>query len=132
MNKAKGIALIALLAAAMMLAATMTLAPMNLMATTDEGNDDDSPALSMTKDSSNPSGHKVKDIQSNENSENAANKIERSQNHDVRGEPSDEPAHTSTRTVERGDTITQTTRESAKQSSGAQQSNANTDSDVQV
>jgi hypothetical protein len=37
----------------------------------------------------------------------------------VRGEPSDEPAHTSTRTVERGDTVTEITRESAPESSTA-------------
>lgn len=50
-------------------------------------------------------------------------KIERSQEHRVQGEPSDEPAHTSTRTVERGDTITTVERQSAQQSSGGEAEN---------
>jgi hypothetical protein len=104
-----------------MLVATMILAPFNVKASTDEDNDDDGPALTMSKESSNPSGEKGIEIQSDENSENAAIKIERSQDHEVRGEPSDEPAHTSTRTVERGDTITEITRESAQESSRASQ-----------
>ena len=117
MDKMKGIALVAVIA--IMLAATMTLAPVNLKASTDEDNDDDGPALTMKKKSSNPGGEKGIEIQSNENSENAAIEIKRSQDHDVRGEPSDEPAHTSTRTVERGDTVTEITRESAPESSTA-------------
>jgi hypothetical protein len=97
--------------------AIMLSTTINVKATTEE----DGPALTMSKESSNPSGEKGKEIQSNENSENAAVKIERSQEHRVQGEPSDEPAHTSTRTVERGDTITEITRESAQESSRASQ-----------
>lgn len=107
----------------------MALAHVNVKASTDE---EDGPALTMSKESTNPSGEKVKDIQSNENSENAAVKIERSMDHNVRGEPSDEPAHTSTRTVERGDTITQITRESAPQSSASAQEETNDQSYVLV
>ena len=111
-----------------MLAAIVTFAPMNLKATTgdfDDGSDDDndSPTLTMTKKSSNPSGEKVREMRTNDNSQNAAVKIERSMDHEVRGEPSDEPAHTSTRTVERGDTVTEITRESAPQSSASGQHN---------
>ena len=122
MNKTRVIALFAI--AVIMLVGTMTLAPVNVKATTEEDNDDDDdgPALTMNKESSNPSGEKVKDIQSNENSENAAIKIERSQDHSVRqASAEDEPALTSTRTVERGDTITQITRESAEHSQAAGQ-----------
>lgn len=98
----------------------MTLAPLNVKASTEEDNDDgDGPALTMEKKSSNPSGEQaVKNIQSNENSENAAVVQEKETDHSVRqASAADEPAHTSTRTVERGDTVTEITRESAPQSS---------------
>jgi hypothetical protein len=46
---------------------------MNLKATTEEEDDDDKngPALTMERESTNPSGHEVRVIQSNENSERA-------------------------------------------------------------
>ena len=118
MNKIISFALLA--TTVMMLAYTTT---MNVNAQDEDSEDNsDSVAFTMEKKSSNPSGEKVKEIQSNENSENAAVQIERSQDHSVKqgsAGPSDEPAHTSTRTVERGDTITEITRESAEQSSAA-------------
>lgn len=123
MDKMKGIALVAVIA--IMLAATMTLAPFNVKATTgdiDESDDDDSPALTMTKKSSNPSGQQeAKEIQSNENSENAAVKITKSNDHRVDKEDrSDDPAHTGNIVFkEDGEVVKEITQESASQSASS-------------
>lgn len=125
MNKTKGIALTAItVMLASLVGATMTLAPMNVKASSEfafeqdkssthekkdgtvitkesrrhsnensanaavrieqdrdhdvnvQGDDDDGPALTMNKESSNPSGERGIDIQSSENSENSASQIQ--------------------------------------------------------
>lgn len=106
---------------------TMTLTPMNLKATSDEEDNDDrddSPALTMTKESTNPSGHDSKEIQSDEHSERAAAVLKIETDHKVKQDSTDEPAHKSERTVERGEESETTFQESAEQSSGAESTGA--------
>ena len=80
--------------ASLIAVSTMTLAPMNLKATTDEDNNDDDrddgPALTMTRESTNPSGHKVKEIQSDEHSERAAVVREIDTDHEVNTDKDDD------------------------------------------
>ena len=86
MNKKKGITLVAI--AAIMLAAgtTVSLAPMNVLASSGGSSDgDDEPALNMETERSNPSGDRGGTTTSDDNSENSAVKKTIERNHDVKG-----------------------------------------------
>jgi hypothetical protein len=89
-NKTKGIALVAIaVLAASLFAATTSLAPMNLYATTDEENDDDDddkerPALTSTTTRNGPGNSDGNEVESNEKSNDAAVEIDRNRDHNVK------------------------------------------------
>lgn len=125
------LAAVAVMLTSLVVATTMmTLAPMKLQASTQEDEDDDdrdeSPALTLTKESTNPSGRDVKEIQSDEHSSNAEVKITRSSDHNVDKEDrNDDPAHTGEIVFkEDGEVFKKITQESAPQSSKAASTSA--------
>jgi hypothetical protein len=108
---------------------TMTLAPMNVKATTQEDEDNDDRdgdgALTQTITKTRDGEERLKNIESNENSENAAVKLTQSKDHEVNTDRDDdarddEPALTleRTRTVKDGE-VTEETKESSEKSSKA-------------